>query len=249
MKDIVEEIDSRIKAPLFGYYLFSVVAINWEALFYLTVDDGKVVDRIYKFNELTSFLSLIVYPVILAAVYSIVYPWINLLFMFFSVKPTEYKNAMHAESESKLLMKRQQLEEVRSKILKSTETELIERAKRDVELESIEDESVREKLQDEIGELRKRRDNDRLSGVVEAKYKLSKEHEEMIQMIASAGGSMYTSELIEKSQYDKVKTEFYIEDLEDKGYVTNSYDVDRGDEYYELTTKSKKIMVEKGVVQ
>jgi hypothetical protein len=35
VKGIIESVESRINAPYFGYLFCSLLAINWEALFYL----------------------------------------------------------------------------------------------------------------------------------------------------------------------------------------------------------------------
>jgi len=111
MKDIIEEIDSRIKSPFWGYFLFSSAAINWEQLFYLIVHNGVVSERIDHFNGGTDLWSLILLPFILASAYSILYPWLQFGFMFLSKKPTDLKNSLQAQSENNLLIKKQELEE------------------------------------------------------------------------------------------------------------------------------------------
>jgi hypothetical protein len=57
-----------------------------------------------------------------------------------------------------LIIKQQELEDARTRLLSSTEDELIERAKRDAELGEIENKEIREKLESEINSLRKERD-------------------------------------------------------------------------------------------
>lgn len=228
MKDIIDEIDSRIKSPLFGYFIFSLIAINWEQLFYLVVDNGPVSERIAYFHDGTDSLSLFLYPFLLASAFSILYPWLHYIFIFFGTKPTDLKNSLRAQSEHKLLIKKQELEEARSEILKSAETELIERAKRDVELRKIKDEKIREKLQFEIDQVRKESDEIRANLDDKARSKqpsLIKEQEEIIRLITSKGGSMVEKEIIQDSKFEKVKTEYYLEDLEDKGYLSKNYEI------------------------
>lgn len=253
MKDIIDEIDSRIKSPLFGYFLFSLIALNWEELFYLVVDNSPVSERIAYFHNGTDSLSLIWYPLLMASAYSILYPWLQYIFMFCGTKPTELKNSLQAQSEHKLLIKKQELEEARSEILKSAETELIDRAKRDMELGGIDDKNIREKLQSEIDQLRKERDEISINLGNKTKSKqpsLTTEQEEIILLITSEGGSMGEREIIMNSKFDKVKTEYFLEDLEENGYLLKNYESHPGSEYvYSLTTKSKKIMVDKGVAQ
>ena len=158
MKEILEAIDSRIRNPLFGYFVIALFALNWQSIFYLVVDDGSTSSRISYFQNNTNIYSLIYYPVIIAGLYSLFYPWINYSFMFLCRKPTELKNTLQAESEHKLLVKKQQLEDLRSKMLSSAENELIERAKRDGKIAEIENEAIREKLKIELEQLRRERD-------------------------------------------------------------------------------------------
>ena len=169
--------------------------------------------------------------------------------MFLSRKPTDMKNSLQALSENNLLIKKEELERSRSKLLEEAEKELIERAKRDAELEDIENEDIREKLQSEIEELRKERDD--IRGTIKNTEKrqmpsLSTEQEEIIRLLTSHGGSMQEEEIVSESKYDKVRTEYYLEDLEDNGYLSKEWDAGY---VYSLTTKSKKIMVEKGFAQ
>jgi hypothetical protein len=253
MKDIIDEIDSRIKSPLFGYFIFSLIAINWDPIFYLIVDIGPVSERIKYFHDGTDSFSLFLYPFLVASAYSIGYPWLHYLFILLGTKPTELKNSLQAESEHKLLTKKQELEEARSEILRTAETELIERAKRDVELSEIDNEEIREKLQTEIEQLRKERDemgSEVKQDLANKQPSISKEQEELVRLITSSGGSMKEADIINQSSYDKVKTEYYLEDMEDKKYVSKDYKQSPVSAYvYSLTTKSKKIMVEKGVAK
>ena len=250
MKDLIEEIDSRIKSPLFGYFVVSALAMNWEEFFYLVIDNGTVTERISYFNNGTDLWSLLIYPALLASAYSILYPWVQYIFLLLWTKPKELQNILQANSEHKLLIKKQDLERTRSKLLEDAEEELIERAKRDSQVDEIEDESVREKLQSEIDNLRKERDEVR--GSIKEKSTpepiLSDEHEKIIRLITLHGGSMNESDIIKSSEFDKVKTEYYLEDLTGKKYLKKDWDQNRG-YFYDLTTKSKKIMVDKGVVK
>jgi len=251
MKDLIEEIDSRIKAPLFGYFLFALIAINWDMLFFLFVDVSPVPERITHFKNGTNIWSLFVQPISLAAIYSIIYPWMNYVFMCISTKPTELRNALNAQSEHRLLIKKGELEEARDEILKNAEVELIERAKRDKRLDEIEDKGVREKLQLQIATLRKERDEMEatLNNPKEkSDPKISKEQEEIITIITKAGGSMLEKTVISKSRFDKVKTEYLLEDLEEKNYVSKSHNMIDSEYTYKLQTISKKLMMDKGVV-
>lgn len=61
---------------------------------------------------------------------------------------------MQVRSEHFTLIEKQNLQEVRNKMLEQEEFELIGRAKRDQEIENIENEELRNSLQEQINELR-----------------------------------------------------------------------------------------------
>lgn len=230
--------------------MFSLIAINWSQLFYLLVDNGAVLERINYFQEGTDFLTLLVYPFLVAIMYSVVYPWLQYMIMVLSTKPTALRNALQAESEHSLLLKKQELEEARAKILRNAEEELIERAKRDEKLQEIDSDEVREKLQKEINELRNERESLRSkpdSDLKKANESLNSEQEKILKVITLSDGELAKKTIIENSEYDKVKTEYLLESLEDNRYLESDYDGRFDDYIYRLTTRSKKLMVEKGI--
>ena len=51
MKEIIDEIESRIKNPFFGYFALSLIAVNWKELFYLVSGKSSVIERIAFFNN------------------------------------------------------------------------------------------------------------------------------------------------------------------------------------------------------
>lgn len=157
-KDILEAIDSRIKSPIFGYFVISLLAVNWEVFFYLLVHSGDAASRIQYFHDNTDSSSLIYVPLLVTLIYSIAYPWVTYIFTYISSKPNELKNLLQLQSEYKLHSMRRDLEQLRNSMLSTVETELIGRARRDEELAKIEDETIRNKLKSEIEQLRKEKD-------------------------------------------------------------------------------------------
>tara|TARA_B110000090_G_scaffold196746_1_gene234010 strand:+ start:113 stop:871 length:759 start_codon:yes stop_codon:yes gene_type:complete len=250
MKDIIEGIDSRIRNPFFGYFLFSATAFNWEELFFLVLDVSLVSQRIDYFHNGTSSITILVYPFLTASTYSAVYPWFNYLLMKITTKPSELKNLLQAESEHKLLKKRQELERLRTKALENTEIELIKRAQRDASLDEIEDKESRSILRREIENLRKEKDNlgsSLLKNSSIEKVKLPKDGEHILEIITLNGGSSIEKIIKNKSRFDKIKTEYLIEELERKGYLNRTYVGTNRDISYKLTTNAKQLMVEKGI--
>lgn len=158
MKEIFEAIQSRISNPLLGYFTLVFLAVNWEVIFYLLVDEQGALERIAYFKSNTDIHTLITLPATFAIIISIAYPWINYLSLMLCRKPTELKSMFNAELQHKLLIKQQEQQALRAIMLADTERELIDRAKRDEELEAIKSEKIRDKLKKEVSGLRKERD-------------------------------------------------------------------------------------------
>ena len=202
MKDIIDEIDSRIKSPFFGYFIFSLIAFNWEEIFYLIVDISSASKRIEHFHNGTDVYTLLAYPFLVALIYAVAYPWLHYLVMLFSTKPTELKNTLQAESEHLLLIKKNELEKLRSQTLSIKEEELIERAKRDNELSQIENENIRNNLEEEIEKLRKNRDslsNSKKQSNSKVNTKYLKEQLELHQNTANKAKNLGNIALLEKT--------------------------------------------------
>ena len=158
MKEILEAIRSRISTPLFGYLIFSFLVINWKPLFYLLSGEVTALQRIEYFESNTTYMSILILPVGFAVFGTIIYPWINYLFISMCKKPTYLINCVQAQSEHALLIEKQNLEQTRASLLASREIELIERAERDKKLENIDDSDTKEKIKSEIEKLRIERD-------------------------------------------------------------------------------------------
>lgn len=241
MKDIVDEIDSRIKSPFFGYFLFSFVAFNWAEIFYLVIDSGSVVQRIDYFRDGTSVYSLFVCPFFVASAYALLYPWLNYIFMMLSSKPSELRNILQVKSEHKLLIERGDLEMTRNENLKNKENELVDRAKRDSDLKSVTDKAIREKLESEVKQLRKERDelNDEEDRTLGGLF-LSDGQRHVLEIIVENGGGMFCSEILELSKFEKRKTQRHLDTLKVSADLKGTLDDASRNFLYEITAKGRQ---------
>lgn len=154
MKEILEAFGTRIRSPFFGYFALSLFSLNWKAIFILTMSDEKINVRIAEFEKLTSVGSLIWYPIALAILISIVYPWIQYFFLFLASKPTNLKNILQSKSEHILLMEKKKFEQERLQLLSIQEEAVIDQAKRDKIVEEIEDEDIKDTVKKKLESLR-----------------------------------------------------------------------------------------------
>lgn len=192
MKEIFEAFVTRIKSPVFGYFILSWVAFNWKPLFYLFFSNTLVDDRFQYFDKCTTWHSLSLFPLLTASAIALIYPWVNFLFLFACKKPIDLRNFLQAESENRLLLKKKQLEDARSAFLSTKERDLIERAKRDEEVKAIADEDTKERLQEEIQLLRKEIDSNKnitnnTMVNIDTKKNLAHSYKQMADMLTKKG--------------------------------------------------------------
>ncbi|WP_019557129.1 hypothetical protein [Thiomicrorhabdus arctica] len=241
MKEVMESIFSRISSPLFGYFFFAFIAFNWEEIFYLFASKLSAEMRIEYFNEHTGFDSLFFFPLMLAFLYSFLYPWIHYVFLGISKIPTDLKNSLQADSESKLILEKQKFESANAKLLATLEEGLIDRAKREVEINKIEDEDIKEKLKAEVEGVRVRSATPVEIAEKRAISVLSDEEDQLIKDLTKAEGRCSMKAIIEGSKFGAVKIRHLIEQLAAEGYVRhnssgellftekgNAYAVERG---------------------
>lgn len=154
MNDFVDALKTRFSSPLFGYYSLALFWFNWQAFLYLSMDDGNILSRIKYFEEHTSVASLIWWPLSFSLCFSLFYPWLVFFISWASTKPTELKIMDQVKSESRILQAKKQIEEEQSNFLADAEQNLIERAKRDQELDQFKNEELKARLKQEIENLR-----------------------------------------------------------------------------------------------
>ena len=157
MKELFEVINTRVKEPYWGFFLLSFLAFNWKGLFLLCFASGTAQEKIKIFDEYTNVWTILVCPIAIAFFILIITPWLKLLFSWISTSAYEQLNSHDLRREDKYLSEKIELERKRALVLANKEEELIDQAKRDIDINKIEDEDVKESLKREIENLRKER--------------------------------------------------------------------------------------------
>lgn len=255
MKDIVDAINSRVKEPYFGYAFLSFLAINWKAIFLLIYSKGSAEAKIIAFEGTTTTFSLVVYPLLIAALMVGISPWLRLVVSYISNRAIEIQNNLALEIEHKHNIKKTELENSRSKLFATKENELIDRAKRDQEIEKIEDEKVKDQLKQEIDELRTQRNllaNNNLG--TPSIMNLSEAEKEILMAIKTFPESqIYRMEYIDSNRYFEIgklklgvtdnksfmKYEHAIETLSDKNIIRQ---IGINGEIFEVTHKGWELI-------
>lgn len=159
MKELTEAIETRIKSPIFGYATLLFLTSNWKPIYFLLFAEAGAMDKIAFFEANTNYYSVLIFPLLLGTAIALAHPWLKFGLLFLSKMPTRLQNEIHMDAEHKMLIKKKQLEDIRTEVLVTKEEELIDRASRDEKIRSIEDESTRIKLENQIKNLREERDN------------------------------------------------------------------------------------------
>ena len=157
MKDLLDAINTRVKEQYWGFFLISFVAFNWRALFLLCFTNGTAQARLDIFDVNTSFANLFVYPILVALAITLLTPWLKVLFGSVSRLAYEKLNSQELVREHRYITEKNKLEKERAIELANKEEELIDQAKRDVDINQIADEETRNKLKMEIEKLRQER--------------------------------------------------------------------------------------------
>lgn len=157
MNEVVDAVNARLKSPYFGYAVLAFIALNWRGIFMLLAIQDTPQARLWAFDQETSFLTLVMYPLLIAAAISILSHWIRLAFGYMAISPLARLERIHLQAEHEKALLRSQYDKQRAEFFAAEEQDLIDKAKRDLEVEGIQDQETKKKLSDEINKLREDR--------------------------------------------------------------------------------------------
>lgn len=158
MKEIFEAVTERIKAPYFGYAVLAFIALNWRGIFLLALTPGSPQVRLDAFDSHTDQFTLVVYPLAVGALVTLFTPWIRYGFGWAARIPSSLTEELRISAEHSSTLLKAKLERSRNELLAEKEVDLIERAKRDAEVNSINDPEIQKKLMDQLEAVRQERD-------------------------------------------------------------------------------------------
>lgn len=155
LKEIFETLGSRIKSQITGSISLTFFACNWKPLFYIAFSKKPLETRFSFFDQQTSIFSLLILPVALGLMLAIILPWLTYCGARLSETPYRKKKILQVKSANQVLILKQEFEHKRKRLLATKEEILIDQAKRNQEVSSIEDKDERNRLQSQIEALRK----------------------------------------------------------------------------------------------
>lgn len=150
VRDFIETLNERVRSPILGSILISFLVINWRPLFYLLLSDQEIETRFAFFDQSTSISTLYVFPVVVGIIIGLVAPWLSYFGSWVASQPVHRQRIMADRFASIRLHEKAKLAQAREYQQSVLEQSTIDRTKRDIEIDNIEDPETREKLRDEI---------------------------------------------------------------------------------------------------
>lgn len=77
LKDIFEAANNRIRSPFVGSIIIVFLAVNWRPVFNLLFGETEVLVRIAHFDNVTTWQSLYVWPIVGGVVFALASPWLK----------------------------------------------------------------------------------------------------------------------------------------------------------------------------
>lgn len=260
---MIEDISKSIKANMYERAtspLFGAFAISWAIWNYKTVlaifSSMKVKEKVsYIENEIyASEWSLILegasYPLISAVLFILIYPhpakWIYEYWNNQQKKLKEIKQKIEDDTPLTLDESR----EIRRELLRLESDYDEEITKKNTEIDRLKD--IVSSLENQVKQSTQTKPKSTSTTKKTVKPKIddsiNTDQESILIDIAKSDGWVNDSEYLSSSKFDTVKAEYYLEDLESKGYLTRKYVPSKRGNSSTLTTKGKKFAIDEGVV-
>lgn len=252
-KSLRTNLYERTSSPLFGAFIVSWLIWNYKTL--LVIFSSLSVDKKINFIETNIYgadwsllLGGVIYPLMSAIVFILVYPY-----------PAQWIYRYWHNQQKVLKQIRQQIEDETP--LTVEEARLLRRehyrlathydeqlSKRNVEIDRLKE--IIKSLENELTEKEHLQDESSPKPEPETDSdiddSLTEEQKEILFDIGKQGGEIINKEYISKSKLEKVKVEYYLEDLEQKSYVKSYFRYGMDSRTVKLTTKGKRFVVEEG---
>lgn len=154
MREIIDAIGNRIRSPVWGNFLLSILIVNWNHFLVLLFSNRAIESRVADFKSAINITEFLLIPIGLAICISIAAPFASLIGAWLSYWPKHKARMLQLRSDGYYEDEKQRLDISRRKKIAEVETQLIGQAKRDEEVESISNDELRHELRSEIDKLR-----------------------------------------------------------------------------------------------
>lgn len=187
LKEIFDSLNQRIKSPFWGYIIIAFAGVNWKPLYYLFFSGEPALMKFNYFDENSDCLSLAIYPVIIGVATALAAPYIADFGSWWAKKPTNSWRLRHVEASHEILQAKNKLLIERDNAKAIHEQSLIDQARRDEAVKGIEDDQLRENLEEEISASRAAGDVTEKPDTISFSGELSAREQAVISSMGKAG--------------------------------------------------------------
>ncbi len=153
LKEVFEAAEERIKSPILGSIVIAFILMNWKAVYFVVFSGDIALMKFNYFDANTTAKSLLL-PIPIGFAAALVVPWVSFIGSFLVELPNRKMKLLQDESTHKILQEKNKLATVRENKKTIYENSLIAEAKRDQEIQSIEDNKIRGELEAKVAESR-----------------------------------------------------------------------------------------------
>lgn len=99
LKDLNDTAKERLKTPISGAFFFSFLLYNWRPIFLLLFSEASIEDKIIVINREHYNWENLLYPILLALIYTIVVPMLSVIIekVLFSTKKARIKGIYYSK--------------------------------------------------------------------------------------------------------------------------------------------------------
>lgn len=252
-KSVKASLYERAISPLFGTFVISWAVWNYKFIFVLISSmpvDEKLdyIDTFIYFDIWSCILIGFIYPLITALLFIFIYPYPALyVYKYWQEKQKKLKEAKQSiEDETPLTI--EESRNIRRELFQLESEYDKELARKDAEIERLKahNQVIEEELDSKLKISEEAKSQKISKSDVDEKDEPDEDRIEILKLISKNGGMMKDDDIVSTAPYDKVKTEYYLEDLTAKGYLSRDYNQRFSAFTTGLTTISKELMVRKG---
>lgn len=251
-KSIRSHYSNRVTSPLIKTFVIMWAIWNYKLLFTLFSAmpahyKFDYIERYIFINEWVMFSNGILYPLLTTLLFIFIYPWPARFVYEYTHRKEQELAAIKKKIEDETPLTIEGSRKIIGKVLQLEKEIHTRLEKKDKEIE---------RLTELLHQLEQRDTSPRLpaneqtgkAGPAKVIKKLVIEVDEnqfnILKMIADNQGWLTEDNLFGQSTFNQIKTEYYLVDLENKGYVKRYYDHDTMKDSCELTERSRHLLLE-----
>ena len=154
MKEFFEAIGQRIRSPFWGYVALAFLAVNWKSIYIIVFADEDPYHKFKFFDANTSIYTLYVVPLSLGLGATLLAPYIANWASWWASKPVNSRRIRDVDAAHKVLQVKNKFTVEREREKALIEQSLIDKAIRDEQVSRIENDEIKETLDDALTEFR-----------------------------------------------------------------------------------------------